>query len=156
MAWAEAESKGLEVNYSALEPFPLSPRSIADIGHIATTVSSTRRDGYNAMMNARTGDLLELSPGFHFQCLQQEMQDLEAVQAFDLVYFDVFAPAIQREMWTVHVFHRSYRAMRPGAMLVTYCAKGDIHRAILEAGLQAERMIVQPGKYKMIMATRPA
>ncbi len=37
VTWAEAVNKGLEVNYSALEPFPLSPRSIAAVGHIAIT-----------------------------------------------------------------------------------------------------------------------
>ena len=155
LTWAEADSKELEVNYSALEPFPLSPRSIADVGHIATTGLSDMMDGYNAMMNARTGDLLELSPGFRFQCLKQEVQDLEAIQAFDLVYFDAFAPAIQPEMWTVDVFHRIYRAMRPGAVLVSYYAKGDVRRAMLEVGLQAERISGPPGKYKMLRATRP-
>ncbi len=113
-------------------------------------------DGYNAMMKVRTGESLELSPGFRFQCFQQRVQDLESVQAFDLTYFEAFAPAIHPEMWTVGVFHRIYRAMRPRAVLVTYCAKGDARRAMLEGGLQVERITGPPGKYKMIRATRPA
>ena len=156
LTWSEAINKRLEVNYLALEPFPLSPGSIAAGGHVTATGLSSMGTGYNAMMNARTGERIEPSKGFRFQCVQQGVQQLEAVQAFDLVYFDAFAPAVQPDMWTVGVFHRIYEAMRPGAMLVTYCAKGDVRRAMLEAGLLAQRIPGPPGKYKMIRATRPA
>lgn len=153
---SEAINRGLEVNYSALEPFPLPSGSITAVDHVTATGTSQMRAGYTAMMNARTGDLLEPARGFLFQCLQQEVQQLGAVEAFDLVYFDAFAPAVQPGIWTVDVFRRIFRAMRPGAVLVTYCAKGDVRRAMLEAGLLAERIPGPPGKYKMIRATRPA
>lgn len=156
LTWAEAMKSGLDVNYSALEPFPLSPRSIAAVGHLGATGASGMETGYKAMMNANTGEWMELSPGFRFQCIQQEVQQLEAVRSFDLVYFDAFAPTIQPEVWTVDVFRRIHRAMRPGAVLVTYCAKGDVRRAMLEVGLLAERIPGPPGKYKMIRAIRPA
>ncbi len=113
-------------------------------------------DGYNAMMKVRTGESLELSPGFRFQCFQQRVQDLESVQAFDLTYFEAFAPAVQPEIWAVDGFHRIYRAMHLGAVLVTYCAKRDARRAMLEVSLQVERITGPPGKYKMIRAKRPA
>ncbi len=156
LTWRETTNSGLEVNYLALEPFPLSPRSIIAVGHIAAIGAAEMRVGYDAMMKVRTGERIELSKAFRFQCAQQEVQQLEAVQAFDLVYFDAFAPAVQPEMWTVDVFRRMFRAMRPGAVLVTYCAKGDVRRAMLEAGLLAQRIPGPPGKYKMIRATRPA
>lgn len=155
LTWAEAANRGLEVNYSALEPFPLPPRSIAAVGHIAATGLSGMEEGYSAMMYARTGEQLVLSQGFRFQCLQQRVEELDAVQAFDLVYFDAFAPAVQPEMWTVDVSRCLYRAMRPGAVLVTYCAKGDVHRAMLEVGLLAKRIPGPPGRCQMIRATRP-
>lgn len=156
LTWAEAADRGMEVNYSALEPFPLSARTLDAVGHITATGLSRMGAGYNTMMNARAGEALELSPAFRFRCLQQGVQELDQVLSFDLVYFDAFAPAVQPEMWTVEVFRRVHRAMRPGAVLVTYCAKGAVRRAMLEAGLRPERIPGPPGKHTMMRATCPA
>ena len=71
---------------------------------------------------------------------------------YDLVYFDAFAPEKQPEMWRLEVFQKLCTAMQPGAVLVTYCAKGVVRRRMEEAGFRVERLQGAPGKREMIRA----
>ncbi|MCB0757736.1 MAG: tRNA (5-methylaminomethyl-2-thiouridine)(34)-methyltransferase MnmD [Flavobacteriales bacterium] len=155
LTWSESDRLGINVNYWALEPFPLPAGLHEHLHHTAVIGAPERQEGYTAMMNMRNGGAVELSALFHFHRERREVQHLDANEAFDLVYFDAFAPAVQPDMWTVDVFRRVYRAMRPEALMVTYCAKGDVRRAMIEAGLRAERVPGPPGKYRMLKAIRP-
>jgi len=155
LTWSESERLGLSVNYLALEPFPLSVELHERLHHTTAIGAPERQEGYTAMMNMCNGGSVELSGQFHFRMERREVQHLDANEAFDLVYFDAFAPAVQPDMWTVGVFRRLHRAMRRGGLLVTYSAKGDVRRAMIEAGLHAERVPGPPGKYRMLKAIRP-
>jgi tRNA U34 5-methylaminomethyl-2-thiouridine-forming methyltransferase MnmC len=58
----------------------------------------------------------------------------------DVVYFDAFAPEKQSEMWTLSAFQRLISVLNPGAVLTTYCAKGEIRRMLASLGLTMERI----------------
>lgn len=150
-----AEQSGRTVRYSALEPFPLLPAVIAALDHPAAIGVPRIAPLFDAMMRATPETDLQLTPTFGFRSTAMPVQAMEVGAAFDLVYFDAFAPNVQPEMWTVDVFRAIHRAMRPGALLVTYCAKGDVKRAMREAGLVPKLVTGPPGKYKMIQARRP-
>lgn len=156
LTWVECEQAGLQVNYLALEPYPLPSSLRMASGHPAAINEPAKEQGFEAMMNLPDREWLELSDGFRFRKDSQRVQELEAELAFDLVYFDAFAPVIQPSMWSLDVFQRIHRAMRPGAILVTYCAKGDVRRTMMQAGLKPERVQGPPGKYKILHVLRPA
>ena len=149
-----AQQKGRSVNYLALEPFPLDLEIIRALQHPKSIGRPDLLDAFEAMMSAPADQALSLAPGFTFQKSARRVQELDADKVFDLVYFDAFAPKVQLEMWTVDVFKTLHRAMRPGALLVTYCAKGDVRRAMRDAGLVPELVQGPPGKYKMLKALR--
>ncbi|MEO7080729.1 MAG: tRNA (5-methylaminomethyl-2-thiouridine)(34)-methyltransferase MnmD [Flavobacteriales bacterium] len=155
LTWVECGQVGLQVDYLALEPYPLPPSLRMVAGHTTAINEPAKEHVFEAMMNLPDGEWLDLPDGFRFRRESQRVQELEAEEAFDLVYFDAFAPAIQPSMWSLEVFQRIHRAMRPGAMLVTYCAKGDVRRTMMQAGLKPERVQGPPGKYKMLHALRP-
>lgn len=156
LTWEESDQTGTKVNYLALEPFPLPASLTSAMGHASALGAPEKEEGLMRMLNTENGEELILSDGFRFRSVPMKVQDLEAEDAFDLVYFDAFAPGIQPEMWTLGVFRKLYKAMRPGAMLVTYCAKGEVRRTMLEAGLQVVRRPGPPGKHEMLTALRPA
>jgi ADP-ribose pyrophosphatase YjhB (NUDIX family) len=46
-------------------------------------------------------------------------------------------------------------ALKPGGQLVTYCSKGDVRRAMEEAGFVVDKIPGPPGKREMLRATKP-
>ena len=72
--------------------------------------------------------------------------------AFDVCFFDAFAPAQQPELWEVEIFERLLPCMNPGAVLATYCAKGQVRRNMERAGWKVERHPGPPGKREMLVA----
>ena len=60
--------------------------------------------------------------------------------SIDVVYFDAFAPEKQPEMWTLSAFQRLVSVLNLGAVLTTYCAKGEIRRLLASLGLTMERI----------------
>jgi tRNA U34 5-methylaminomethyl-2-thiouridine-forming methyltransferase MnmC len=90
------------------------------------------------MLHKIMGDLTEFKPGF----------------TFDVVYFDAFAPQKQPEMWSKHVFDAIFNAMNEGGLLTTYCVKGDVKRALKQAGFTIEKLPGAPGKREMMRGWR--
>ena len=75
-------------------------------------------------------------------------------QLFDVVYFDAFSPDAQPELWTEEVFQNLYALMKEGGVLTTYCAKGDVRRAMLAAGFKVEKLQGPPGKRHILRAVK--
>ena len=71
---------------------------------------------------------------------------------YDVVYFDAFSPDAQPELWTEEVFRNVYELMKMGGVLTTYCAKGDVRRAMLAAGFKVEKLQGPPGKRHILKA----
>jgi tRNA U34 5-methylaminomethyl-2-thiouridine-forming methyltransferase MnmC len=74
--------------------------------------------------------------------------------AFDLVYYDAFAPSKQPEMWTQEILKKSVDALSIGGNWVTYCAKGQVKRDLKSLGLVVTSLTGPPGKREMLRATK--
>ncbi len=93
---------------------------------------------------------------FSFQIVKQALQDTSlAKDSIDLVYFDAFSPSAEPTLWQNDIWQLLYKAMNPGAVLVTYCAKGAVRRAMADAGFQVERLPGPPFKRHMSRAHKP-
>lgn len=73
---------------------------------------------------------------------------------FDVIYFDAFSPESQPELWTVSLFDKIYKSMTKEAVLVTYCAKGEVKRILKRIGFEIESLPGPPGKREMTRATK--
>ena len=73
---------------------------------------------------------------------------------FDVVFFDAFSPDAQPELWTEEVFRNVYGLMKEGGVMTTYCAKGDVRRAMLAAGFKVEKLQGPPGKRHILRAMK--
>ena len=51
-------------------------------------------------------------------------KDIDALNAFDIIYFDAFGARVQPELWTESIFEIMYKAMKSNSVLVTYSDKG--------------------------------
>lgn len=76
-------------------------------------------------------------------------------ESVDLVYYDAFGPRVQPELWELDCFLKMYSGLKPKGCLVTYCAKGQVRRNMVEAGFQVEKLPGPPGKREMLRAWKP-
>lgn len=77
--------------------------------------------------------------------------------AVDLLFMDAFAPEKQPELWTPAFIAALSKALAPGGVIVTYCAKGIVRRALKDNGLTTERLPGPPGgKREILRARKPS
>lgn len=81
--------------------------------------------------------------------------NLSHIPSIDIIYYDAFAPDAQPNLWTTEVFEQMFQLLKPGGILVTYCAKGYVKRNMKAAGYTVERLPGPPGKREMTCATKP-
>jgi tRNA U34 5-methylaminomethyl-2-thiouridine-forming methyltransferase MnmC len=154
LTWIRCLEGKCRVRYTALEPFPLRREQLEALGHCADLAWPGLHEPFIQRMTSPEQGWHEAMGGLTFRKLARPVGAYEASEAYDVIYFDAFAPGIQPELWTLDVFQRMHRALRPGGVLVTYCAKGEVRRALIAAGFDAKRHKGPPGKAHMLRAVK--
>ncbi len=137
------------VRYVALDAYPLELGTIIllnypeQLGH---------EDLFNAIQLAPWNALAPIHNAFSLQKQAAGLLDYACGQRFHLIYFDAFAPEAQPELWTEAVFKKLGACMYPGGLLVTYCSKAAVRRALEAAGWQVEKLPGPAGKREMARA----
>jgi tRNA U34 5-methylaminomethyl-2-thiouridine-forming methyltransferase MnmC len=148
----EAVDMGCRLHYTALETFPLD-QPLVDQLNYAQSDENLRLlflDIHSAIWN----ESINIRENFKLEKVQQSLQQFQTLNQFDLVYYDAFGPPRQPEMWELTIFDHLFSMMKPGGVLVTYCAKGQVRRNMLAAGFDVERLKGPPGKREMLRATK--
>lgn len=154
MSWLEAERRNLQLRYVGLETAPITAEE-AQVLNYAELLGVPERSGdFQALHQHTWGEEHTLSEQFQFRKEKIAIEAFEAVDTFDVIYFDAFAPQAQPELWTADVFARMYNALRPDGVLVTYCAQGAFKRTLKQVGFHVERLQGPPGKREMTRATK--
>lgn len=154
LTWLFAEKRGLRVRYTGLEIFPLSPGEAALLNYPDLLDLPDRRDDFFTLHTCAWEQPLDLSENFTFEKRKTPIEFVAFDGAFDLIYFDAFAPQAQPELWSENTLHRMHRALRPDGMLLTYCAQGEFRRTLKRVGFAVEKLQGPPGKREMTRATR--
>ena len=157
-----AEENGVRVDLSTIELYPLEERVYRELnygrllGHEELFVKLHEAD-WNV-------GLQEIVPEFaickyredivEWLDSQQSTANDQQLGLYDVVFFDAFSPDAQPELWTEEVFVNVYRLMKKGGVLTTYCAKGDVRRAMLAAGFKVEKLQGPPGKRHILRAEK--
>ena len=74
------------------------------------------------------------------------LKQFETHEQFDLIYFDAFDPNAQPELWTEIIFKKMFNMLYTNGILVTYCSKGIVRRAMKAAGFTVEKLKGPKGK----------
>jgi tRNA U34 5-methylaminomethyl-2-thiouridine-forming methyltransferase MnmC len=73
---------------------------------------------------------------------------------YHLIYYDPFAPSAQPELWIENVFHNMYDSLVPGGIMVTYCSKTIVRKAMEAAGFHVEKLQGPHGKREIVRAVK--
>jgi len=150
----EAQRLQLQIRYEAVEAFPLSQQQARRLNHPAILESGTFRNQFLALHEAAWGEPIQLTPSFEFKKEMHRFEEIDYPPLFDLVYFDAFAPNAQPELWELPTLRRVFDALKPGGVLVTYCAKGAVKRGLKQLGFKVEALPGPPGKREMTRAIK--
>lgn len=154
MTWLEAERRNLKINYLGLEIFPISEAEAAALDYAAALGCPERANDFLNLHRCDWDATHSFSEDFIFEKRKTRIEEFEQPQAFDLIYFDAFAPQAQPELWTEEVFARMFKSLKPDGVLVTYCAQGHFKRTLKKVGFAVEKLQGPPGKREMTRALK--
>ena len=155
LSYIACKNQHIACNYAGIEAYPLDLSLIAQLNY-TDWMSEDEIGIFNQMHAGEWNKKSDLNESFSFQKLHLNIEDIAkhpiAIMEnnFDLVFMDAFDPAKQPELWTVEVFTSLYQIMKDAAYIVTYSSKGDVKRAMREAGFIVERLPGPIGKRHML------
>lgn len=139
------------IKYSGLEAYPVELEELQDLKYEELPEIKKNETLFWQLHSAKWNEFDEITPIFKLKKIQTFLVDFEPSEnTFDLIYFDAFGPRVQPEMWTLEIFQKLFKSMRNEGVFVTYCAKGQVRRDLIEAGFQVEKIPGPPGKREML------
>lgn len=147
----EANDTNIEIEYCAIEKFPLQADLVNQLNYCNQLDSKNCTILLQAIHACSWNEYVPISQSFCLKKCQADITNVQFSQPFDVIYFDAFAPSAQPELWTEIVFKTMYDALKPGGILVTYCAKGSVKRTMKQVGFELEAL---PGPNRKREMTR--
>jgi tRNA U34 5-methylaminomethyl-2-thiouridine-forming methyltransferase MnmC len=136
------QEANVPVYYQAAELYPLTPEEYSALNYDVPDLHKAAWEKDVAINN-----------NFTLHKTNQSILTLQTEKKFDLIYYDAFAPSAQPELWDKDVFAKLFSWMNKDGVLVTYCSKGDVRRAMLAVGFKVEKLKGPFGKREMLRAT---
>lgn len=150
----EIEKLDKTVYYVALEPSPISDEEAQSLNYCEQLDRKDLQEDFRRMHDCawNKGHVFTKNGLMHKS--KSTLQEFEHTPGFDLIYYDAFAPAAQPELWTKEIFQKLFFLLKPNSILVTYCSKGDVRRAMMAAGFTVKKMPGPPGKREILRAIK--
>ena len=149
----ETAFNSVDIYYEALETNPLSPPEYESL-HYAHLLSKEQESIFLQLHTSTWNEENRITPNFCLHKKDCSLLDYTYHKAFDLIYFDAFAPSAQPELWTREIFERLFQMTNDKGLLVTYCAKGEVRRSMISAGYEVQKLPGAPGKREMLRAAK--
>ena len=150
------EAKKLQCNvlYETVEAFPLEDAITQQLNYCEALQEASWQPVFESLHSCEWNKTQEITDLFSFKKIHAALADYTPTGPVNIIFYDAFAPAAQPELWTKEVFERMLSILAPDGILVTYCSKGDVRRALLAAGFTVEKIPGPPGKREMIRASK--
>lgn len=142
------------IYYEAIESRGLDMTICRDLDYCHALRREDLEGIYNSAHTSPWNMVVSLSPKIQLKKIAQSLETAALEAHFDLVYFDAFAPKVQPHLWTKEIFFKIYNSMVTGGLFVTYSAKGEVRRNLMEVGFQVEKLPGSPGKREMLRAKK--
>ncbi|HWB27032.1 MAG TPA: tRNA (5-methylaminomethyl-2-thiouridine)(34)-methyltransferase MnmD [Chitinophagaceae bacterium] len=144
----------LPVYYTAAELYPLTAAEYTALNYSAILGKDFLQPFFLQMHAAAWEEDIVIHPLFTLHKIKGAAENDIMENFFDIVFYDAFAPNDQPEMWTEKIFSTMFAALKKGGILVTYCSKGVVRRALKSAGFTVEKMPGPPGKREITRAKK--
>lgn len=153
LSLVEAEQEHRQVVYHTLERFPVEEEQIKVLNY-PEQIDFNQKNLFYKLHQIEWDKLCKITNHFSIQKIRGDLRNYNFNEKYNLIYFDAFAPDIQPDLWEQDIFKKLYHCTSPDAILVTYCSKGIVKRALRSAGFQVKRLPGPPGKHHILRATK--
>lgn len=150
----EIENSETNVYYVALEAFPISAEEADTLNYCEQLKRKDLQEDFIRMHKCEWNKSLAVTENVLMHKSNTTLQGFEHKTAFDIIYYDAFAPSSQPELWTKEIFQKLFNLLKPNGVLVTYCSKGDVRRAMIAAGFSVKKLPGPPGKREILRAVK--
>lgn len=151
----EAERLEVAMSYVGVEAYPVLPTEISGLNYVEQLQVLDMTTVFKNMHEVPWEKEHQLTSYFTLHKQQRFFDHIDAINQFDLVYFDAFGARVQPELWTESIFRIMFNALKAKGVLVTYAAKGSVRRAMQAVGFDIEKLAGPPGKREMLRAIKP-
>lgn len=149
------EKQKTRLFYTTIEKFPLNISIIKQLNYSTQlNLTATQKKIFLELHTSTFQNIHSITPTFKFLKINVALENYQPSTKFDIVYFDAFSPEKQPELWQQYIFEKIYNSMNTNGILVTYCAKGIVKRALIASGFSVEKLPGPPGKREIIRATK--
>lgn len=147
----KVKETGQAIHYTGLEAYPVEIEELKTLNYNTLPEIKENEDLFWKLHSAEWNKPAEITPFFKLAKTQTFLDNFNPLKnTFDIIYFDAFGPRVQPEMWTIDIFKKLFESMDDKGVFVTYCAKGQVRRDLIEVGFQVEKIPGPPGKREML------
>ena len=150
----EAEKNKIKVFYEAVELYPLTNKEVKELNYCKQLDRPDLQSTFEKIHDCDWEKEIVITENFTILKRNENLLTLKQQKPSNVIYFDAFAPNAQPELWTKEIFEKMYSMLEPGGILVTYCSKGDVRRAMIAAGFSVEKLPGPPRKREMLRARK--
>jgi len=151
LTYCIGQKENISIHYYSIEKYPLNLQEFSQLNY-PQNIFPENSLIFNQMHQAKWNQMVKISESFQLQKIHADLLTFQfnEIPQFDLVYYDAFAPAKQPEMWSENILHKVASSVMTDGILVTYCAKGTVRRALSGAGFFMERIPGPKGKKEIL------
>lgn len=155
LSYAHCEAAVKNLNYHAIEAFPLSQETLISTGYsqyVPNIIWENFINKYDDTINSNT----RLAENCTLEISHTTLQNFTTEKRFDIIYYDAFSVRHQPELWTDEIIAQACSFLKPGGIFVTYAITGNLKRAVKACGFTIEKLPGAPGKREMLRAVKIA
>ena len=153
LSWQFAASDQQKIEYETVEAFPILPEIWQKLHYFQ---SQQEKEIFQKLHEMDWGSDQAVDEFFTFKKFDSTLESIETSGAYDVIFFDAFAPSKQADIWRIENLEKIFHSMNPSGVLVTYCSQGQFKRNLKQLGFEVE---VLPGaleKKEMVRAIKPS
>lgn len=154
LTYIAIENYPVKIYYETIETSPIDVALAASLNYTALLNRPDLQSHFLQLHQLPWDSPQQISERFYLYKRRVSITDILLTSTFNLVYFDAFDPETQPALWTATIFSKLYDAMAEVGILVTYCSKGVVRRAMQEAGFIVEKIPGPPGKREIVRARK--
>src|SRR5687767_498598 len=150
----EADKNMSRIYYTAIEPYPLNETELNQLNYCEQLNQPHYKPLFEKMHQCGWEEMYEITDNFRLTKTKADLLNFSTDNLFYIIYFDAFSPNAQPGLWTKEVFEKLYGMLNEDGILVTYCSKSVVRKAMQAAGFVVEKIPGPWGKREMLRARK--